>query len=80
MGLNLEQDFRISVAGAQEKTAKFYQDCEWKRPIGATATTPILKPQLGQIADPAYARHCRPELHLGGWSSTGDCCKRPIRQ
>lgn len=49
LGLDLEQEFRISVAGAQEKTALLFQDGQWKRPIGATATTHILKPQLGQI-------------------------------
>lgn len=53
LGLNLEQEFRISVAGAQEKTALLYQNGEWKRPIGATATTHILKPQLGQIPTPS---------------------------
>lgn len=53
LGLDLEQDFRISVAGAQEKTALLYQDGQWKRPTGATATTHILKPQLGQIPTPS---------------------------
>ncbi|WP_454719060.1 type II toxin-antitoxin system HipA family toxin [Caulobacter segnis] len=49
LGLDLDQDFRISVAGAQEKTALLFQDGQWKRPVGATATTHILKPQFGQI-------------------------------
>ena len=53
LGLDLEQNFRISVAGAQEKTALLYQDGQWKRPTGATATTHILKPQLGQIPTPS---------------------------
>lgn len=49
LGLDLEQEFRISVAGAQEKTALLWQDGRWKRPVGTTATTHILKPKLGQI-------------------------------
>lgn len=53
LGLDLEQEFRISVAGAQEKTALLWQDGRWKRPVGTTATTHILKPQLGQIPTPS---------------------------
>ncbi|MBO9547128.1 type II toxin-antitoxin system HipA family toxin [Caulobacter sp.] len=49
LGLDQEQAFRISVAGAQEKIALLFQDGQWKRPTGTTATTHILKPQLGQI-------------------------------
>lgn len=49
LGLDREQEFRISVAGAQEKTALLRLDGQWLRPIGVTPTTHILKPQLGQI-------------------------------
>lgn len=49
LGLDREQEFRISVAGAQEKTALLRMDGQWFRPVGATPTTHILKPQLGQI-------------------------------
>ncbi len=49
LGLDREQEFRISVAGAQEKTALLRVDRRWLRPTGATPTTHILKPQLGQI-------------------------------
>ncbi|KRA67054.1 toxin HipA [Caulobacter sp. Root656] len=52
LGLDLEQEFRISVAGAQEKTALLWHEGRWKRPTGATPTTHILKPQLGQIPTP----------------------------
>jgi serine/threonine-protein kinase HipA len=49
LGIDPQQEFRISIAGAQEKTALLrYQD-KWLRPIGTTATTHILKPQLGEI-------------------------------
>lgn len=49
LGLDREQEFRISVAGAQEKTALLRADEQWLRPVGTTPTTHILKPQLGQI-------------------------------
>lgn len=49
LGVDREQEFRISVAGAQEKTALLQIDGRWHRPVGTTPTTHILKPQLGQI-------------------------------
>lgn len=44
LGLGEDEDFRISVAGAQEKTALLRQDGRWMRPHGTTPTTHILKP------------------------------------
>lgn len=49
LGIDMEHEFRISIAGAQEKTALLYHDGKWMRPIGTTPTTHILKPQLGKI-------------------------------
>ena len=49
LGVDREREFRISVAGAQEKTALLRMNGQWLRPIGPTPTTHILKPQLGQI-------------------------------
>ncbi len=49
LGVDREQEFRISVAGAQEKTALLRIDGKWHRPAGVTPTTYILKPELGQI-------------------------------
>ena len=43
-----EREFRISIAGAQEKTAFLWNDC-WCLPQGATPTTHIFKPQLGEL-------------------------------
>ncbi|HBP54165.1 MAG TPA: type II toxin-antitoxin system HipA family toxin [Synechococcus sp. UBA8638] len=43
-----DNDFRISVAGAQAKTALLHRDGRWWRPSGATPTTHLLKPQIGQ--------------------------------
>ena len=49
LGVDRDHDFRISVAGAQEKTALLFHEGRWKRPLGTTPTTHILKPQLGAI-------------------------------
>tara|TARA_B100001778_G_C18598032_1_gene635780 strand:- start:2092 stop:2661 length:570 start_codon:yes stop_codon:yes gene_type:complete len=43
LGLDREHDFRISIAGAQEKTALLWHKGRWWRPSGATPTTHILK-------------------------------------
>ncbi len=50
LGLGEDEDFRISLAGVQEKTALLYWNNGWHRPHGTTATTHILKPQIGQRA------------------------------
>jgi serine/threonine-protein kinase HipA len=42
-------DFRISIAGVQEKTALTQIDGRWCRPLGATPTTHILKLPLGLV-------------------------------
>ena len=49
LGVGDDQDFRISLAGAQEKTALLYWDGKWQVPHGTTATTHILKPQIGHL-------------------------------
>jgi serine/threonine-protein kinase HipA len=49
LGIGDDQDFRISIAGAQEKTALLYWKDAWHLPHGTTATTHILKPQIGQL-------------------------------
>ena len=51
-GLGAEHDpddLRISIAGAQEKTALLQVDGQWCRPLGATPTTHILKLPLGMV-------------------------------
>ena len=51
-GLGADQDpddLRISIAGAQEKTALLRVDRQWCRPLGATPTTHILKLPLGLV-------------------------------
>jgi serine/threonine-protein kinase HipA len=44
-----DDDFRISIAGAQEKTAFLHHDGKWCRPLGATPTTHIFKLPLGLV-------------------------------
>lgn len=44
-----ETELRISIAGAQEKTALLWWDGQWQIPLGTTPTTHILKLPLGQI-------------------------------
>lgn len=43
----LDDTFRISLAGAQEKMALLFREGVWHRPTGATPTTHILKLPLG---------------------------------
>lgn len=47
LGLGDDDDFRILLAGAQEKTALLFAEEKWQKPLGTTATTHILKPQIG---------------------------------
>lgn len=47
--LEAEADFRLSIAGAQEKTALLKIGEQWYLPRGATPTTHILKPQIGMV-------------------------------
>jgi len=47
LGVTEEGEFRISIAGAQEKTALLFWQDKWNIPHGSTATTHILKPQIG---------------------------------
>jgi serine/threonine-protein kinase HipA len=49
LGLGEDEDFRISIAGAQEKTALLRWKNHWYKPSGTTATTHIFKPQIGRL-------------------------------
>lgn len=44
-------EFRISIAGAQEKTALTRHEGRWCRPLGATPTTHIFKLPLGLVGN-----------------------------
>ena len=43
------EEFRISIAGAQEKTALLWHNNQWHAPIGVTPTTHIMKLPLGLV-------------------------------
>ena len=47
LGIDDDREFRISIGGAQDKTALLWWDGNWHTPSGTTATTHILKPQIG---------------------------------
>jgi serine/threonine-protein kinase HipA len=49
LGIKDDEEFRISLAGAQEKTALLNWKKKWYVPHGTTATTHILKPELGKL-------------------------------
>ena len=49
LGLIPRDGFRISVAGAQEKTALLKHKGQWLKPHGTTPTTHIIKTQIGQL-------------------------------
>lgn len=49
LGMTDGQEFRISLAGAQEKTALLWFENHWHLPLGATPTTHILKLPIGFI-------------------------------
>lgn len=46
---NPDDDFRISLAGAQEKDAFLWWDGKWMKPRGATPTTHIFKLPIGLV-------------------------------
>lgn len=50
LGQGDENDnLRLSIAGAQEKSALLWHDGQWQRPLGSTPTTHILKLPLGLV-------------------------------
>lgn len=49
LGIDEIDEFRISLAGAQEKTALLFFKNKWMLPKGTTPTTHILKPQIGKL-------------------------------
>ena len=51
LGQRDDDTFRISIAGAQEKTALLFHQNQWHRPTGATPTTHIFKLPLGRVGN-----------------------------
>jgi serine/threonine-protein kinase HipA len=51
LGLDRDDEFRISVAGIQEKTALLRLGGRWLKPHGTTPTTHIFKTPIGRLPD-----------------------------
>lgn len=69
LGVGTNEAFRISIAGAQEKTALLRWKNKWHIPHGATATTHILKPQIGRLENGIeLSQSCRKDF-LSPWLS-----------
>jgi len=51
LGLEENTDFRISIAGAQEKTALLKIESKWFLPTGSVPTSHIFKKSMGQLAN-----------------------------
>ena len=49
LGMDRETDFRISITGAQEKTALLWHNRKWYLPKGSTPTSHIIKLPIGYI-------------------------------
>lgn len=49
LGMEAKSDFRISIAGAQEKTALLWYQDQWHIPHGTTPTSHIIKLPIGVI-------------------------------
>jgi serine/threonine-protein kinase HipA len=52
LALGEDEDFRISIAGAQEKTAYLRVDGRWAKPRGITPTSHIFKTPMGILPGP----------------------------
>jgi serine/threonine-protein kinase HipA len=50
LGLGADDTFRISLAGAQEKTAFLWHEGTWLKPTGLTPTTHIFKRRMGVVS------------------------------
>jgi serine/threonine-protein kinase HipA len=51
LGNNSNSEFRLSLAGAQEKTALLFHEGKWLEPQGSAPTTHIFKPVIGRLAN-----------------------------
>ncbi len=49
LGIEAEGEFRMSIAGAQEKTAFLGTNGQWSRPRGMTPTSHIFKTRIGKF-------------------------------
>ncbi|OGU02018.1 MAG: serine/threonine protein kinase [Geobacteraceae bacterium GWC2_55_20] len=70
LGMQKDSDFRISLAGAQEKTALLRLGNRWCRPHSATPTTHIFKLPIGQT----------PRIDLSDSVENGWLCHRFLKE
>ena len=63
LGMGDDREFRVSIAGAQEKAAFLYWNDAWHVPHGSSATTHILKPQIGMRGNRDFSQSVENE-HL----------------
>jgi len=63
LGMGDDREFRISIAGVQEKAAFLYWKNGWHVPHGSTATTHIFKPQIGRRGNQDHSQSVENE-HL----------------
>ena len=61
LGMTLDDDFRISIAGAQEKTALLSLDGKWYFPYGSMPTTHIFKMPIGVVNHLDLTQSCENE-------------------
>lgn len=59
--MSSDDDFRISIAGAQEKTALLFYQKKWHLPLGDTPTTHILKLPIGSVQNIDLKDSCENE-------------------
>ncbi len=64
LGITEDESFRISIAGAQEKTAFLYRDGKWFKPRGTTAATHIFKPSIGKLSNGVDLTHSVENEHF----------------
>jgi len=64
LGMDRDAEFRISLAGAQEKTALLHLRGRWLVPHGTSATTHILKPQIGRLRNGIDLSHSVENEHV----------------
>lgn len=60
-GQHVDDEFRISIAGAQEKTAFLWHDGQWCVPTGSTPSTHIFKLPLGLVGNMRADMHASVE-------------------
>ncbi len=61
LGMNPDDDFRISIAGAQEKTALLRVGGQWYLPLGSMPTTHIFKLPIGVVNHLDLTQSCENE-------------------